>query len=196
MRKLLKGKLKFVILAIAVLSVGTMLTTLSLLSDVTETKANSFSSGIVNIKIDENFSGGDIRNGKITKQARVMNSSENGQLNVVPVYIRARLVSSWKDAAGNVMAVDSDTLFDYHFTDNTSWVKGDDGYFYYTKPVQKDSYTEYLLDSVEKKTNVTLPSEGNLEVQVLADGIQIYGDAMKDTWGAPTVKGVNINFQK
>jgi hypothetical protein len=124
-----------------------------------------------------------------------MNSSENGQLNVVPVYIRARLVSSWKDSKGNIMAVDSDKLIKYNLTDKTSWVQGDDGYYYYTKPVNPDQYTDYLIDSVEKSGD-PLPSDGHLEIQVLADGIQIYGDAMKDTWGIPTSKGVGINFQK
>lgn len=195
MKRLFQGKIKFLILAIIILSAGTLLTTISFLSNVTETKANFFSNGIVNIKILENFHGGDIQNGPVQKQVRIMNSSENDKLKVVPVYIRARLVSTWKDADGNVMAVDTEALVDYHLTKNTGWVLGDDGYFYYTKAVYPDTCTDYLLDSVGKKKDAVLPKDGKLEIQVLADGVQTTGNAVNNTWGTPKSNGVSIVFQ-
>lgn len=194
MKRLFQGKIKFLILAIVILSAGTLLTTISFLSNVTETKANFFSNGIVNIKIVENFHGGDIQNGPVQKQVRVMNSSEKDKLKVVPVYIRARLVSTWKDAVGNVMAVDSESLVDYHLTKNSGWVLGDDGYFYYTKAVYPDTYTDYLLDSVGKKKDAVLPKDGKLEIQVLADGVQTTGNAINNAWGTPKSNRVSITF--
>lgn len=188
------GKKKIVLMMACMACIGTFAATMALLLHVTETKANYFSNGIVNIKIDENFSGGDIRDGLVSKKVRVMNSSENEKLRVVPVYIRVQIVSNWKADDGTIMAVDTDKLVSYKYAQSNNWVEGDDGYFYYTKAVTADQYTDYLLEGVEKSAGVTLPEEGNLDVQILADAVQTTGDALADTWGTPTVGGKEIKF--
>ena len=72
----------------------------------------------------------------------------------------------------------------------------DDGYYYFTAPVEPDQYTDYLLEGVKLKENAVLPKlaeEGNLQVDVLVDAVQAHGTAaVNQAWDYPTSEGLQI----
>lgn len=67
--------------------------------------------------------------------------------------------------------------------------------FYFTKPVDPDKYTDYLLETVSGKSGVTFPQEGYLELNVLVDAIQATNTkAANDAWGTPTTNQGKTNI--
>lgn len=189
-------------------------TTFGMLTSVTESKENKFTHGIVNIDILEEFDQeSDIRTEAVTKEVMIENSTAQGKLeHLVPIYIRAQLVPEWKDAKGNLMAVNAGSLIQYTLNLKDSmnesnnkvnaadaegqWILADDGYYYFTGVVDPEMDTDYLLMSVQGVENAAFPSQGHLEVEVLADAVQAAGNALADAWGNPTEDGKEIQFLK
>ena len=99
----------------------------------------------------------------------------------VPVYIRVALVANMIDGAGNVTgAADVPT-----FTLGKDWIKGSDGYYYYTEPVPVGQSTGNLLEKA-----MTL--DENMQVVVLADAIQAMPkQAVIDAWGQTIADQLN-----
>ena len=126
--KVLKSNKFKVSAAVVVLVLGVSIGgTIAWLHKSTDTVRNSFDPGLVNVTIDENFEPGDVRNKTVVKQVRIKNSRQdskgNGNLNVVPAYIRVQLVPTWVKDADNettgkkeqvVLPVDAASLIDYH----------------------------------------------------------------------------------
>ena len=123
---------------------------------------NTFTPADAKITVDEQTS--DNQKTSIT----VVNNSTG-----VPVYIRVALVANMIDKDKNVTgAADVPT-----FTLGENWVKGSDGYYYYTQPVPVDGSTGNLL-----KSPMTLSE--NMQVVVLADAIQAEPTtAVTQAWG-------------
>lgn len=95
----------------------------------------------------------------------------------IPVYVRVAIVGNWvKDG----QIVESQ---DITFTLGTDWVKGTDGYYYYTKPVPVGELTSDLLGSEIKST--TREDGAHLEVTVIQQCIQTEpAQALTDAnWG-------------
>ena len=221
--KVLKSNKFKVSAAVVVLVLGVSIGgTIAWLRKSTDTVRNSFDPGVVNVTIDENFEPGDVRNKTVVKQVRIKNSRQdskgNVNLNVVPAYIRVQLVPTWVKDADNettgkkeqvVLPVDAASLIDYQLNLKSNsknepsksndvdgdWVQGDDGYYYFTKPVDQDKYTDYLLETVSGKSGVTFPQDGYLELNVLVDAIQATNTkAANDAWGNPTTDQGKTNI--
>ena len=221
--KVLKSNKFKVSAAVVVLVLGVSIGgTIAWLHESTDTVRNSGDPGLVNVTIDENFEPGDVRNKTVVKQVRIKNSRQdskgNGNLNVVPAYIRVQLVPTWVKDADNettgkkeqvVLPVDAASLIDYQLNLRSNsknepsksndvdgdWVQGDDGYYYFTKPVDPDKYTDYLLETVSGKSGVTFPQDGYLELNVLVDAIQATNTkAANDAWGNPTTDQGKTNI--
>ena len=93
----------------------------------------------------------------------------------VPVYIRVALVANMIDEAGNVTGAASVPTF----TLGKDWIKGSDGYYYYTKAVPVDGSTGNLL-----KAPIPMELSENMQVVVLADAIQAEPTtAVTQAWG-------------
>lgn len=183
--------------ALALVGAVTVHTTYAMLHDTTEQKQNVFRPGLVNIHIDETFEDKNLPEGdrNQNKEVRIQNSSEKGQLNIVPIYIRARIVAQWKDDAGNLLPVNTDSIqLNWEKGEEPGgekegcsiapgrWEKGDDGYYYYTGVVAPDQYTGYLIHGAGITEKELAPEGGHLELEVLAEGIQSEGEAMWDAW--------------
>lgn len=123
---------------------------------------NTFTPADAKITVDEQTS-----NNQKTSITVVNNSTG------VPVYIRVALVANMIDKDKNVTgAADVPT-----FTLGENWVKGSDGYYYYTEPVPVRESTGNLLEKA-----MTL--DENMQVVVLADAIQAMPkEAVIDAWG-------------
>ena len=142
---------------------------------ITETDEipNTFTYGKVFCDIEETF------NGTTKKNVYVTNTGN------VNAYIRATYVINWLDKDGNIAAsVPSDYTYTLEFAENVKWVKGSDGYYYYTSPVEPGKKTDSLLDcTVIYPPDVETP-EYTLSVEILATAVQSEpANAVEEAWG-------------
>lgn len=101
----------------------------------------------------------------------------------IDAYIRATYVVNWVDASGRIAASDP-AGYSYTLTENPdrSWIKGEDGYFYYLTPVAPNHSTPGSLLTC----TATYPDnpEYTLSVEILAEAIQSTPEsAVADAWG-------------
>ena len=72
---------------------------------------------------------------------------------------------------------------------NTGWVTGSDGYYYYTSPVAADDTTGVLIKSCTEITGKA-PVGCNLSVEIMAEAIQsVPEEAVEDAWGVTVNNG-------
>lgn len=126
----------------------------------------------------------------------------NVQVNVgnpgYAVYVRAKVVVNWTNEEGNVLAlylpekgVDKDYSITYNTTD---WFEGNDGYWYYKKPISSGS-TKDLINKCEVLRAAPI-SGYTLQVDILTQTIQVAGVTAD---GKPPVEeawGVIVNSDK
>lgn len=101
----------------------------------------------------------------------------------IDAYIRATYVVNWVDASGRITASDP-AGYSYTLTENpdSSWTKGEDGYFYYLTPVAPNDSTPGSLLTC----TATYPDnpEYTLSVEILAEAIQSTPEsAVAEAWG-------------
>ncbi len=141
---------------------------------------NVFQLATVRIQVDETF------NNTTKKDVAITNTANT------PVYIRAALFITWTDGDGRILQEVPQAGTDYTLTAaRTDWVVGDDGYYYYTKPVPAGKKTTNLLDSLTK-THSDDPNKV-LSVTIAAQAVQSDpAQAVSDVWGATVneTKGV------
>ena len=108
-------------------------------------------------------------------------------------YIRAAIVVSWKDEqGGNVYGAAPVEGKDYTVDLNVAdWIKGNDGYYYYKKPVapkgESGSVTAVLIKSCTVKQD-NAPVGYGLNVEILGSAIQsVPVSAVNEKWPAVTV---------
>lgn len=85
-------------------------------------------------------------------------------------YIRAAIIVTWKDSAGNVYAMEPQKDKDYTITiNNSDWIEKD-GFYYYTKPVSPQEETGILIENCS--INESCLEGYGLSVEILASAIQ------------------------
>ena len=109
-----------------------------------------------------------------------------------PVYVRAQIIITWKDENGIVFFSEPKLEEGEYFIDLNlaadGWVKGADGYYYYTKKVESGENTGILINSARQ---LKTPYDGYmLSIEIIAQTVQAVGttdedekDAWKDAWG-------------
>lgn len=102
-------------------------------------------------------------------------------------YIRASYAVNWRDGEGKIAAV---TPEDYgcDLEENPQWENGEDGYFYYSAPVDPGGEAPSLLTC-----RVSCPEnpEYTLSVEVVAEAIQSTpAEAAEEAWGVRVSGGV------
>ena len=155
------------LVAILAVSVGGVLAWLATSSG--EVK-NTFAPGKTDIEIEEKFEN------NVKSDVYVTNKGN------IPVYIRANLVFTWKDSAGNIIEKPADATLTVTPENPTGWVKGSDGFWYYTKPVAVKGSTTNIIN----KATIEFP-EGKgykMDLEVMAQSIQAEPkDAVEGAWG-------------
>lgn len=88
-----------------------------------------------------------------------------------PVYLRAAVVPSWQDGAGRILSGQAPVLgSDYAFTGPVEpWTLGDDGYYYYTMPVDPGGETTALIVQM---TDTHADTTKLLVVDIVAQSVQ------------------------
>ena len=140
---------------------------------------NTFTPAHVTCKVEETF------NGTTKENVSIKNTSD------IPAYIRAYIVVTWKDAAGNVYGQKPVANADYtmEMAQNTGWVTGSDGYYYYTDAVDSKGKTGVLIKSCTEITGKA-PVGCNLSVEIMAEAIQsVPEEAVEDAWGVTVNNG-------
>lgn len=172
-------KLSTVLVIAAALALVTAIGgTMAWLTTHSEGLTNTFTPADIKGTIVEDFSD------KTTKKdVKIQNDSD------VPVYVRVALVPTWVNAAQEPMAEPcslNDLLIKPTasaagvsgeiFTPDSSsgWVKGADGYYYYTTPVAAGTTTNPFFAEATVKANKT-PAGCTMNLQVLLQMIQAEG---------------------
>ena len=150
--------------------------TLAYLTTYTTPVENTFTPSKVTTAVDENCEG------NVKKNVAIENTGDT------TAYIRAAVVVTWQDSNGNVYGEkpvsDDDNAVDYDYVItydlSSGWVKGADGFYYWTKPVKSvvedegDCATGVLITScgpVDGKA----PEGYSLNVEIIGSGIQSEG---------------------
>lgn len=131
---------------------------------------SSSPTGKVGIEIKEEF------NGVIKSDVKVANVKTSA------VYVRAAVVANWYNSADKVVApFDGDVV-----TEADGWIKGDDGFWYYTSPVNGYDETNALIDSFKDEMDVPAsPFKLHLVIDVVAQAVE-YEDSKASViaaWG-------------
>lgn len=122
---------------------------------------NEFSLGEVNPEIIEDFNA----QNKIKENVKIKNSGN------IPIFVRTAIIIIWKDSNGKILADIPEENVDYSisFSSSTNWIKSEEGYYYYIKPLDVNESTDILI---EECTQIQEYDDKVLEVSILTQGIQ------------------------
>lgn len=147
--------------------------TLAWMTAQTDPVVNKFESASVTTKVDETFKD------NVKTNVKIQNTGN------VDAYIRAAVVITWQDSQGNVYGQAPKAGEDYTITyfSDTSWIKGNDGFYYYKSPVKAAESTGVLISEC-KAVEGKAPDGYTLHVEILGSGIQsLPHDAFNAAWG-------------
>lgn len=165
--KRMNSKAVVLLITIAVLLTVTVGGTVAYLAASTPSVTNVFTPGSVVPGIEE-----DTTTEEGVKQDVTIKN--NG---TVDAYIRAKIVVTWQNAAGNVYPTmpvkDTDYTIDYGT--EKGWTLENDGFYYYNSKVGSGLSTNNLIDSCSPSTPSTAPDGYTLHVEILAQAIQADG---------------------
>ena len=190
-------KQRIAIAAVALILCCSVGATLAWLVTATGPVKNTFEPTWVECEVSDTYVGG------LKSNIIVTNPKEDfGDIKNVDAYIRVTFAATWEDPNDNYTAVAKDTSKFYtqyldKATLNENWVKGKDGFYYYTKIVKVGEHTSQVF-----KYPLTIPTdEANgyeLNVQILAEAVQADGVAddgvtkpVQIAWG--TAKGGSVS---
>ena len=122
---------------------------------------NEFLIGEVKTEVMEEFN----INNKIKQNVRIKNIGN------VPIYIRAKIVISWKDEQGNILEGIPEENVDYSikFSETSNWIKSNDGYYYYKKAIEQNTTTDILIEECKQ---IKEYEDKILEVSIANQAIQ------------------------
>ena len=173
MRKVSKKTWILMVSILLVLSV-TVGSTIAFLSTKSGPVENTFNASKVTTKVNEEISGSEKTNVTITNTGDI------------DAWIRAAVVVTWQNEAGEVYGQAPKADDNYtDWTPGTDWVKGRDGFYYYTKPVAAGNSTATALIA-RIAPNGESPANGYyLSVEILGSGIQSKpANAFKSAWAS------------
>ena len=158
--------------------------TVAFLSTRTDSKVNTFTPSEVTCKVTEIFEN------NVKSRVAVQNTGDT------TAFIRAAINVTWmKDAeAGTEYDAANQTVSakipvedaDYSITlaQNTNWIKGADGYYYYQLPVNPKDSTKVLIEECTLLKDASAPDGYHLSVEIVASAIQAGPEAaVQAAWG-------------
>ena len=131
---------------------------------------NTFTPSRVASFVDESF----VNN--VKSNVKIQNTGDTTS------YIRAAIVVTWQDAAGNVYPATPRSGLDYTMDMGSSdWSLHTDGFYYYKYPVEPGQKTNNLIDSCMYLANA--PAGYGLNVEILGSAIQsVPISVVHDNW--------------
>lgn len=162
---------------------------------------NVFNSSNVTTQVHEDSTADGVKSG-----VKIQNTGDTD------AYIRAAVVVTWQDRAGNVLGqkpvayINDETAYDYKlemdysianpnsYKEDGEWILAADGYYYWSLPVAPNEYTGELITSCTMNTirySTEVPNTYSLNVEIIGSGIQsVPVVAITSAW-ASGVSGVN-----
>ena len=167
-----RGKSLTLIISLVALCAVAVGGTLAWLFDSSGKLENKFYIPDAEIDITEEFDGSE------KTDVGVANTGET------EVYVRVMLVETWRNSGDQVVAKPEGAVVNYDLG-SSDWIKGSDGYYYYTKPLAVGATTPNLID----RATCTVPKGAALlDLEVVAQGIQSTPkDAVEEAWSVVTV---------
>lgn len=155
------GKSILLLVSLLLIVTATVGGTIAFLMDSDDPLHNLFNPSEVTTKVDEELSG------NVKSNVKIQNTGNTD------AWIRAAVVVTWQDEAGNVYGQAPVKGTDYtDWTPGDYWVQGTDGFYYYTKPVAAGASTATALIA-EISTIGNPPADGYyLTVEIIGSGIQ------------------------
>lgn len=158
--------------------------TVAFLSTRTDSKVNTFTPSEVTCAVTETFKN------NVKSQVAVQNTGDT------TAFIRAAINVTWmkdaeagteyNDANQTVSAKSPEKDKDYSITlaQNTNWLQGADGYYYYQLPVDPKDSTGVLIEECTLLKDASAPDGYHLSVEIVASAIQAAPEAaVKAAWG-------------
>ncbi len=187
--KLLQSKqslaIKLVICLILLLMISVGGTIAFVVTHTSEIR-NTFTESVVKCEVDETFEN------NVKSNVSIKNTGDT------TAYIRAFVNVTWMNESGQVASV-SPKSTDYMIEYSTSgWLKGSDGYYYYSLPVQPNDKTAVLINSCQLLETASAPDGYYLSVEIVCSAIQSTPvSVVRDIWhvqlSGDKIVGVNGN---
>lgn len=174
------GKSLLLVVSLALMVTVTVGGTLAFLLDVSGPLANIFKPSVITTTVVEEFEGG------VKTNVKIQNTGDT------TAWIRAAVVITWQDADGNIYGTPPVAGTDYTITySRTNWLTGDDGFYYYTKPVKSQEedgtncFTGVLISECKPTIPSTAPDGYKLCVEIICSGLQYKPASVFDSnWAA------------
>ena len=161
--KLLQSKqslaIKLVICLILLLMISVGGTIAFVVTHTSEIR-NTFTESVVKCEVDETFKD------NVKSNVSIKNTGDT------TAYIRAFVNVTWMNESGQVASVSpksTDYMIEYS---DSGWLKGSDGYYYYSLPVQPNNKTAVLINSCELLETASAPDGYYLSVEIVCSAIQ------------------------
>ena len=170
--------------------------TVAFLSTRTDRKVNTFTPSEVTCEVTETF------NDNVKSKVAVKNTGDT------TAFIRAAINVTWmKDAETGTEYEAADqtvsakipvegTDYSITFAQNTNWIQGADGYYYYQLPVDPQDSTEVLIEECKLQNNASVPDGYHLSVEIVASAIQSAPDSVVQSMWHVTVENGIITSAK
>lgn len=175
-KRVMKTKQPVALVALLLLLCCTVAGTLAYLVDKSGPVTNTFEPAYVTTAVDEKF------DGTTKSEVKIKNTGN------IPAYIRATIVVNWVNDAGEISGTPVKTT-DYTISYNEADWKLIGDYWYCKTTTASGASTEPLIISCAKTSTAAVPDGYDLQVTILADGIQADGvgsngkTPMQDAWG-------------
>lgn len=160
--------------------------TVAFLSTRTDSKVNTFTPSKVTCEVTENFEN------NVKSQVAVKNTGDT------TAFIRAAINVTWmsnQDAANQTVSAKVPLKNkDYSITlaENTNWIQGADGYYYYQLPVKPQDSTKVLIEECKLLKDASVPDGYHLSVEIVASAIQSAPDSVVQSMWHVTVEDGKI----
>lgn len=89
-----------------------------------------------------------------------------------------------------------DRDYSIKLADNTNWIQGADGYYYYQLPVDPQVSTGVLIEECKLQNNASVPDGYHLSVEIVASAIQSAPDSVVQSMWHVTVENGIITSAK
>lgn len=159
--------------------------TVAFLSTRTDSKENTFTPSKVTCEVTETF------NNNVKSNVAVQNTGDT------TAFIRAAINVTWmsnQDAANQTVSAKvpvKDTDYSIKLADNTNWIEGADGYYYYQLPVDPQVSTGVLIEECKLQNNASVPDGYHLSVEIVASAIQSAPDSVvQSMWHVTVENGI------
>lgn len=177
-KRVMKTKQPVALVALLLLLCCTVAGTLAYLVTSTNPVTNTFTPAYVTTAVDEKFENG------VKSDVKIQNTGN------IDAYIRAAVIVNWADANGNVYgggtpaaSTDDGKSGDYTISFNTADWKQIGDYWYCKTTTAFGASTEPLIISCSKTSTAAVPEGYDLQVTILADGIQsVPQTAIQEAW--------------